>query len=72
MNWLEGLTLPLKFQHGVIKDASGQTVINANRETGTTPLFPAGRDALLALTCELLNRSFEHDEATTILKKLGY
>lgn len=69
---LTGLTLPLKYQYGVIIDGAGKEVIKANRNSLETPLTPAGRDAILMLTCELLNQSFQHDQAANILKKLGY
>lgn len=71
-NILSGLTLPLKYESGQIVDGAGKTIIKANRTSGETPLLPAGRDAILKLACELLNNSFEHCQADTILKKLGY
>ena len=70
--YLNNLSLPLRYEHGVIVDASGKQVIKANRNSNETPLLPAGRDALLMLTCELLNEAFEHGRHQTILKKLGY
>jgi hypothetical protein len=69
-NFLEGLSLPLHYSGGVIKDGSGQTILEANRETGKTPLSPAGRDMLLKIVCELLNESFEHDQINQLIKKL--
>lgn len=69
---LQGLTLPLKYEYGVITDGTGKEIIKANRNSSETPLNPAGRDAILQLTCELLNKSFEHDQAHQILRKLGY
>ena len=72
MKPFENLILPLKYQDGVIVDGAGKTIIKANRESGETPLTPYGRDAILKLACELLNKSFEFDEATIILKRLGY
>lgn len=68
----EGLTLPLQFKNGRIIDGAGQIIIEANRNANTTPLSPAGRDAILELTVALLNEAFEHDKADRLLKKLGY
>lgn len=69
---LENLVLPLKYQDGTIQDGAGRTIIKANRDSNTTPLVPYQRDAILKLACELLNRSFQYDEADKILKSLGY
>lgn len=70
--YLKGLTLPLRYEGGVIVDGAGKEVIKANRNSLETSLNPTGRDALLQLTCELLNEAFEYDKANMILKKLGY
>lgn len=72
MNTLSGLTLPLKYEGDVIVDANGKTVIKAERNSLITPLNPTGRDAILKLACELLNKSMQYDEAARILKSLGY
>jgi hypothetical protein len=72
MNALKGLTHPLKIKEGVIVDATGKPVIEVNRNSLETPLNPAGRDALLALTCALLNESFEYDKADILLARAGY
>lgn len=69
---LQGLSLPLKYEYGVITDGAGKEIIKANRNSLETPLNPAGRDAILKLVCELLNKSFDYDEAHQILNKLGY
>lgn len=72
MNALKGLLIPLKYEHGTIVDGSGKTIIRAERDANKTPLAPHQRDAVLKLACELLNRSFQYDEADKILKSLGY
>lgn len=72
MNALKGLTLPVKYQYGVITDANGKTIIKAERNRLETPLNPSGRDAILQLVCTLLNESFEYDKADKILAKAGY
>lgn len=72
MNALNGLTLPLSIKNGDIVDATGKPVIMANRNSLETPLNTAGRDALLALTCKLLNDAFHYDHADRILTELGY
>lgn len=72
MNSLQGLTLPLTVESGRIVDASGKEVLKANRESNETPLTPVGRDALIRLTCDLLNKAFEYNEASDILSKHGY
>ena len=69
---LKGLTVPLIYRGGEIQDGTGKTILKAEREAGKTPIGPAGRDALLKLTCELLNEAFEHDKASQILRNLGY
>lgn len=68
---LDGLSLPLRYEYGVIKDGSGRKILEANREGGQTPLSPAGRDALLKIVCELLNEGFEHDKINQLLKILS-
>lgn len=70
--FLKGLTLPLSYTGGVIVDAMGKTILEANRNSLETSLGPAGRDAILKLVCVLLNESFEYDKADRILKNLGY
>lgn len=70
--YLTGLSLPLRYESGVIVDGAGKEIIIANRTPGETSLMPAGRDAILQLACQLLNESFEHDKADRILTKLGY
>lgn len=70
--YLKGLTIPFRYEGGVIVDGSGKEVIKANRNSLETPLGPAGRDAILQLVCVLLNEAFEYDKAAQILKKLGY
>lgn len=72
MNALNGLTLPLSIKEGDIVDATGKPVIMANRNSLETPLNPSGRDAILALTCKLLNDSFTYDHADRILHEFGY
>lgn len=72
MNALKGLTHPLKIQGGVIVDATGKPVIEVIRNSLQTPLTPTGRDAILVLTCQLLNEAFEYDKADMILKNAGY
>lgn len=72
MNTLNGLTLPLKYQGGVIVDGAGKTIMEAERNSLITPLNSTGRDAILQLACELINRAMQHDEADKILKSLGY
>lgn len=69
--YLQGLTLPFKYEGGAIIDGAGKTVIMANREN-SSPISPAGRDGLLQLVVVLLNEAFEYDKAVQILKKLGY
>lgn len=71
-NYLKGLTIPLRYEGGVIIDGAGKEIIKANRNSLETSLCPAGRDAILKLACELLNKAFEYDEADKILSKLGY
>lgn len=71
-NTLKGLTLPLRYEGGVIVDAAGKEIIKANRNSLETSLNPSGRDAILQLACILLNESFEYDKAAQIFKKLGY
>lgn len=71
-DYLKGLTIPFRYEGGVILDGSGKEVIKANRNSLETPLGPAGRDAILQLTCVLLNEAFEYDKASQILRKLGY
>lgn len=66
------ISLPFIYQFGVITDSTGQTILKANREAGTTPLPPYQRDAMLQLVVELLNESFENGKAQEILTKLGY
>lgn len=70
--YLKGLSIPFKYEGGVIVDGAGKEVIKANRNSLETPLGPAGRDAILHLTCVLLNEAFEYDKAAQILRKLGY
>jgi len=65
------LTLPFKYECGVIVDGSGKTIIEANRNSLTTPLGPASRDAILKLTCILLNEAFEYDKADRILAEIN-
>lgn len=72
MNALKGLTRPLKIKEGVIVDATGKAIIEVNRNSLETPLNSAGRDALLALTCALLNECFEYDKADILLARAGY
>lgn len=71
-NYLKGLSLPLRYEGGVILDGSGKEIIKANRNSLETSLNPAGRDAILQLACCLLNQAFEYDQADTILRILGY
>lgn len=71
-NVLENLSLPLRYSHGQIVDAADKVILKAERDGDKTPLMPAGRDAMLKLACELINRSFEYSEANQILTKLGY
>lgn len=71
-SFLQGLTLPFKYEHGQIVDGAGKPVIKANRNSNESPVSPAGRDALLKLTVVLLNEAFEYDKADSILKKLDY
>lgn len=70
--YLKGLSLPLRYEGGVILDGAGKIIIEANRNSLETSLGPAGRDAILKLTCDLLNEAFEYDKAAVILRKLGY
>lgn len=72
MNALKGLTLPLTIKEGEIVDATGKPVLMANRNSLETPLNSSGRDAILALTCKLLNDAFTYDHADRILNELGY
>lgn len=72
MNTLIGLTLPLTIKEGEIVDGTGKPIIMANRNSLETPLNPAGRDAILVLTCHLLNEAFQYDNADRILTKAGY
>ena len=72
MNTLNGLTLPLSIKEGEIVDAKGKPVLMANRNSLETPLNPSGRDAILQLTCKLLNDAFQYDHADRILQALGY
>lgn len=72
MDALKNLILPLRYESGVIVDATGKEIIKANRNSLETPLTPCGRDAILQLACILLNESFEYDKAERILSKLGY
>ena len=68
---MKNLTLPFKYQYGVIVDGSGKTVMEAERNSLETPLSPCDRDNILKLTVELLNKAFEYDEADRILKRLN-
>lgn len=67
---MKGLTLPFKYEGGVIVDGAGKTVIHAERNSLETSLNPCDRDNILKLTVELLNKSFEYDEADRILNRL--
>lgn len=68
---MKGLTLPFKYEGGVIVDGAGKTVIQAERNSLVTPLNPCDRDNILKLTCVLLNEAFEYDKADRILKSLS-
>ena len=48
---------PLKVQNGEVITSSGQTLLMANREYGTTPLTPVERDGLIHFVAELLNKN---------------
>lgn len=69
--YLKGLTLPFKVEGGLIVDGAGKPVIKAER-TNESPVMPAGRDALIQITCDLLNEAFEYDKASNLLSKHGY
>jgi len=69
---MRGLTLPIFYKDGEIKDGLGKTIIIAERDPNNTPLSPAGQDAILQLACHLINEAYQYDKASTILKKLGY
>jgi hypothetical protein len=45
---------PVRVESGQIVAANGQTLLRANRETGTTPLQPVERDALIKFVGKLL------------------
>jgi len=72
LSTLSGLTLPLEYKYGSIYDARGKEIIKANRDSLTTSLNPAGRDAILQLTVYLLNEALISDKADIILESFGY
>lgn len=67
---MKGLTLPFKYEFGVIVDGSGRQVLSANRNSLETPLNPTDRDNLLKLACILLNEAFQDDKAERILQAI--
>jgi len=48
---------PLKVESGEVVTSSGQTILKANRDYGTTPLTPVERDGLIIFVTELLNKN---------------
>lgn len=46
---------PVRVESGQILAANGQTLLRANRETGSTPLMPVERDGLIKFIAKLLN-----------------
>lgn len=48
---------PFKVENGEVVTSSGQTLLMANREHGTTPLTPVERDGLIHFVAELLNKN---------------
>ena len=65
---MKNLTLPFKYESGIIVDGAGKPVIESNRNSLETPLNPCDRDNILKLTVILLNEAFEYDKADRILK----
>lgn len=73
------IKFPVKYEDGRIVDAEGNSLIKANRETGTTPLTPAERDELLKIVVYLLNTNEDKinvneslNEEAQILDKVRY
>lgn len=48
---------PCKVESGAVVSSSGQVLLSANREHGTTPLTPVERDGLIHFVAELLNKN---------------
>lgn len=67
---MKNLTLPFKYQYGIIVDGAGKPIMEANRNSLQTPLNPADRDNILKLTVKLLNKAYEYDEADRFINKL--
>jgi len=48
---------PFRVESGAMVSSSGQVLLFANREHGTTPLSPVERDGLIHFVTELLNKN---------------
>jgi hypothetical protein len=50
------LKFPLQYLFGAVCDADGNVIIEANRNSNSTPLSPMERDILLKTVCHVLNQ----------------